>query len=250
MKFYLINQDFNLLGKMEESGITGNLFTYHTGESDFFTKIARDLEINKKIKYMVAIRPHVLSPEYLIRIDKSIKEISKGNRLQINLISGHIDSKEQAMIRTLDQITNKSTTEERSNYLIEYVNLLNQISKEEKPDYYISVTNNFTFEAASKYNDKMIIPYHQYINNLYDISGKQIMLYLAPIIRKTQEELDNLSGYEVKNIDDVKFTYDQMTNMLDKLEGEGIKEIMFSAWNKKDIVENLNFIKEYKYNRC
>lgn len=249
MKFYLFNPDFKLLSEMEEAGVVGNLFTYDTKQSDFFTKIARDIDVHKKIKYMVAIRPHVLSPEYLVKIHKSIREIAKEDRLQINLISGKINAEEQEIIRTLGKITNKSTTIERSNHLIEYVELLNQLPQREKPDYYVSVTNDFTFETASKYNNKMIVPYHQYMNNKYDVADKKIMIYLTPIIRKTQKELDSLEGYEVQNIEDVKFTHDSMTSLVDRLQSEGIKEIIFSAWNIEDIRKNLDFVKEYNYNK-
>jgi hypothetical protein len=249
MKFYLFNPDFKLLSEMEEAGVVGNLFTYDTKQSDFFTKIARDIDVHKKIKYMVAIRPHVLSPEYLVKIHKSIKEIAKEDRLQINLISGKINAEEQEIIRTLGKITNKSTTIERSNHLIEYIELLNQLPQREKPDYYVSVTNDFTFETASKYNNKMIVPYHQYMNNKYDVTDKKIMIYLTPIIRKTQKELDNIEGYEVQNIEDIKFTHDSMTSLVDKLQNEGIKEIIFSAWNIEDIRKNLDFVKEYNYSK-
>jgi hypothetical protein len=253
MKFYLINPSFELFTEMEDSGVTGNLLTYHSNESDYFTRVARDLDIHKKIKYMVAIRPHVLSPEYLLKINKSIKEISKEDRLQINLVSGEINDEEYEMDRTLGPITNRSTTKERSDYLIEYINLLNQIPQKERPDYYVSVTNDFTFEAASRHNDKMIIPYYKYINDKYDLTHRKVMIYLAPIMRKTQEELDNLVGYDLKKInalsEDVKFTYEAMTILVKKLEDEGIEEMMLSAWNQEDVKINLDFIKEYNYKK-
>ena len=108
---------------MEDAGITGNLCTYESWEPDYFTRIARDIDIHKKIKYMVAIRPHTLSPEYLIKITKSIKKISKADRLQINLVAGHITPEHGHEIdRTLGTVTNKSTNQERSDYLIEYNN--------------------------------------------------------------------------------------------------------------------------------
>jgi hypothetical protein len=248
MNFYLINPYFELFTEMEDSGVTGNLLTYHSKESDYFTKVARDIDIHKKIKYMVAIRPHVLSPEYLVRIDKSIKEICKDDRLQINLVSGDINNAEYEMDRTLGTITNKSTSKERSDYLIEYIELLNRLPQEEKPDYYVSVTNDFTFEAASRYNDKIILPYYKYIHNNYDLTHKKVMIYLAPIMRKTREELDNLTGYNLNGIvEDVRYTYEEMTNLVNELEEQGIKEMMLSSWNDEDIKINLNFIREYNY---
>lgn len=253
MKFYLINPSFELFTEMEDSGVTGNLLTYHSNESDYFTRVARDIDVHKKIKYMVAIRPHVLSPEYLVKINKSIKEISKEDRLQINLVSGEINGEEYEMDRTLGTVTNRSTTKERSDYLIEYINLLNQLPEKEKPDYYVSVTNDFTFEAASRYNDKMIIPYYKYIHDRYDLTHSKVMIYLAPIMRKTQQELDNLTGYDLEKInslsEDVKFTYEAMTDLVNKLEDEGIEEMMLSAWNQEDVKINLDFIKGYNYKK-
>lgn len=249
MKFYLIDPSFELLTEMEDAGVTGNLLTYHSKESDYFIKVARDIDIHKKIKYMVAIRPHVLSPEYLVRLNESIKQISKGDRLQINLVSGEINDEEYEMDRTLGTVTNRSNSKERSDYLIEYVKLLNQLPQNEKPDYYVSVTNDFTFEAASKYNAKMIVPYLKYMHEKYDLADNKIMIYFCPIMRKTQEELDNLIGYNIKEIKDVTFTYEEMTNVLNKLEDEGIEEVMLSSWNAEDIKINLDFIKEYNYKK-
>lgn len=249
MNFYLINPYFELFTEMEDAGITGTLLTYHSKESDYFIKVARDIDIHKKIKYMIAIRPHLISPEYLLRLIKGIKEISKGNRLQINLVSGAIVDEEYEMDRILGPITNKSTKEERSDYLIQYIKLLNQLPQDEKPDYYVSATNDFTIEAASTYNDKIMIPYHKYINEKHNLKDKKVMVYLSPILRKTQEELDNLIGYNVEYIEDVKFTYEEMSRLVNKLKEEGIKEMMLSAWNKEDLKINIQFIKEYNYSK-
>jgi hypothetical protein len=247
MNFYLINPYFELITTMEDAGITGNLCTYESWEPDYFTRIARDIDIHKKIKYMVAIRPHVLSPEYLVKITKSIKKISKEDRLQINLVSGHINPEDYETNKILGTVTNKSTGQERSDYLIKYINLLNQLPQEEKPDYYVSVTNDFTFKAASKHNDKMIIPYSVNIDNADDLDYNKIMIYFTPILRKTQKELDNLSGYNLKEIEDSKFTYETMTNLVNKLKNQGIQEIMFGFRNMEDIKRNIDFIKEYNY---
>jgi len=248
MNFYFINPYFELFTEMEDAGIVGVLLTYHSKESDYFIKVARDLDIHKKIKYMIAIRPHLISPEYLVRLTEGIKEISEGDRIQINLVSGAVVDEESKMDRTVGPITNKSTTQERSNYLIEYIKLLNQLPEDKKPDYYVSATNDFTIEAASTYDDKMMIPYHKYINDKNNLKDKKVMAYLAPILRKTQEELDNLTGYDIeriKYIEDVKFTYEEMSNLVNKLEDEGIKEMMISAWNDEDLRTNIDFVREY-----
>jgi hypothetical protein len=251
MNFYLINQDIELISEMEDAGVAGNLFTYHTGETDFFTKIARYINPRQKIKYMVAIRPHVLSPEYLVRIHKSIKEISKEDRLQINLIAGDIghNSKEKEIEWTLGPITNKSTTKERSNYLIEYIDLLNKLPQNKKPDYYISISNEFLLEASLKHNAKMLIPWGQEIYNKIDLPYDKVMISLAPVIRKTQEELENLTEYNLEEIKNVRFTYETLTNLVNKFKDQGIKEIIFGARNNEDVKRSIEFVKEYNYSK-
>ena len=247
MNFYFINPYFELFTEMEDAGIVGTLLTYHSKESDYFIKVARDIDIHKKIKYMIAIRPHLISPEYLVRLTEGIKEISKEDRLQINLVSGAIVDEEYKMDRTLGPITNKSTTQERSDYLIEYIKMLNQLPQHLKPDYYVSATNDFTIEAALAYDDKIMIPYHTYIRT-HNLKDRKLMVYLSPILRKTEEELDNLTGYDleqIKYIEDVKFTYKKMNELVDKLKDEGIKEMMISAWNYEDLKINIDFVREY-----
>jgi hypothetical protein len=232
---------------MEDAGVAGNLITYHTGESDFFTRIARHIDYDKKFKYMVAIRPHVLSPEYLVRIHKSIREMSKENRLQINLIAGDINHnlKEHEMEWTLGPITNKSTTKERTEYLIEYVNLLDKLPENEKPDYYISISNEFLFEAALNNNAKMLLPWGQEIYNRGNLPYNKVMISLAPVIRKTQKDLDKLRGYDLEKIKNVKFTYETMTNLINKFKDQGIEEVIFGHRNQQDVIRSIAFIKEY-----
>ena len=69
--------------------------------------------------------------------------------------------------------------------------MLNQLPEDKKPDYYVSATNDFTIEAALTYDDKMMIPYHRYIHDKNKLRDRKVMVYLAPILRKTEEELDN-----------------------------------------------------------
>lgn len=248
MKFYLFNSDFDLIDRLEDAGFTGNLFVYGTHQSDFFTKIARDIDLHKKIKYMVAIRPYVISPEYLGMIHNSISGLARNNsRLEINLISGHIKPDEENVIRTLGAVNNNSSQTERSEYLIEYIDMLSTLPKAVKPNIYVSVTNNFTLEAALRNNAKSIIGYSAYLNNLYDIDHKSTMIAITPILRKTKEELDNLKEYNIQHKADLKaFTYDEFSDLVDSLKQDGIKELIFAFWNDGDKEEVINFVKEYK----
>lgn len=249
MNFHIFNSDFNLIDELEDSGFAGTLFVYHPEQSDYFTMIAKHINVNRKIKYMVAVRPHTISPEYLLLLHRSLKGIANGNRLQINLIAGHIKPDEKDIVRTLVEVNNKSTSIERSKYLIKYIDLINKIPEfeDEGVDYYVSVTNEFTFDASVKNNQKMIIPYSQYIVGKYNLENTKTMISVTPIIRKTKEELNDLKGYNVKYTSDLQiFTYEQMTELINKIKNDGIEEMIFSSWNEKDTKEIINFVKQYK----
>ena len=68
------------------------------------------------------------------------------------------------------------------------------------------------------------------------------MIYLTPVLRKTQKELDSLSGYNLQEIEDCKFTYETMTNLVNQFKDQGIKEIMFGHRNTEDIKRNIDFV--------
>jgi hypothetical protein len=249
INFYFFNSDFSLIKKLEDSHFTGVLFTYHIRSNDYFTKIARSIHLTKKIKYMVAIRPYVISPQYLCMISNSINEMSE-NRLQINLISGHIKKTEEGIGGIIGDVTDSSSSIDRSNYLINFIKTLQGLSIK-KPDFYVSVTNDFTFAAASEYNNKMIIGYGHYKEGRYDLTNKKVMISITPILRETEEELktgltDDNSNYQT---DMSNFTYKEFKKIIDKIKSEQINEVILSSWNMEDTFNIIDFVKKYKENK-
>jgi hypothetical protein len=222
---------------------SGALFTYNINQGDFFTRVARNINTKKDFKYMVAIRPYVISPQYLYMISKSIEEILPST-LQLNLISGWIKEEEKEFGGVPGEINDMSSNIEKSNYLIKYIDIIEKI-KPKIIDYYVSVTNSFVFDSCVKNNTKMIIPYSQYKNNIYDISNKKIMISVTPILRETDQELSNL--FNNKNEDDAEnFTYKQFSLIIEELKTKGINEIILSSWDNEEKKIINNFVKQYK----
>ena len=48
---------------LEDSGFYGWLLPYAPGLPDPFTRIARSLNTDKKLKYLVAVKPYTISPQ-------------------------------------------------------------------------------------------------------------------------------------------------------------------------------------------
>lgn len=276
MKFYYFGGNFRQgeITRLEQHHFDGVMFVYDAVLGDVFTKIARDIRMNEKIKYLVAIRPYAISPQYLCMINKSINSIMP-NRLQVNLISGYIKDHESSFGGILGDINDTSNRIDRSNYLIDYVNTLNTMPGNKKGtplDFYTSTTNEYVFNATAEFNNKIILPYRDYKNgywtlingpygqdvgNKFDVTGRKIMLAITPIIRKTEEDFDKTDEYakrpgwknneERGKITDIEyFTYKEFDSFIKNLESQGITEILMNGHQEKEREHLISFIKEYR----
>jgi hypothetical protein len=228
-----------------------------------------------EMKYLVAIRPYVISPQYLSMLYNSVNSMHPG-RLQLNLVSGSGDiQREVKRSRTeyqmnenkdfggiLGPVTDLSSNVDRSNYLIEYIDMINSLNTT-MPDFYVSVTNEYVFDAAKKHNNKIIIPYAMYKYNKFNIDNMDVMVAIKPILRETELELNELpkptgiwnkyhGQYDRKDYD--YFTYSEFAELINTFKINGISEVLISSCKIEDIynpplIERhhiFNFVKKYK----
>lgn len=270
MNFYYFNGGNHIengkIRELEENGFTGVLFTYDVSSGDYFTRIAKDISEKESIKYMVAIRPHAISPQYLTMITSSI-EFMVPNRLQINLISGNIKPNEKEFGGTIGKITDNSNNIDRSNYLIEYIKELERIKKDSKenlipPDCFISTTNKYVFNIAKNLNQKIILPYREFkqghwteyenygssgatwLGEKINLNNMEVMIYLSPVIRETKEELKKVSREYERN-DTCYFTKKEFNNFIKNLKLQGINNIMVQPWPLEEDEVVLNYVKNF-----
>lgn len=269
MKFYYFGGSFehDLITKLENHNFDGVMFTYVPHQGDIFTKVARDIKLTEKIKYLVAIRPYTISPQYLCMINQSIGSIMP-ERLQINLISGHIKENEKDFGGIVGEPNDLSDGVSRSNYLIDYIASLDEMKQKQVPsaenlDFYVSTTNEYVLEATKKYGNKIIFPYEDYKNgywtvwnekhqrfqkgSTHDISDSNVMIALTPVIRSTQEKLDAVDRTHRAH-DTEYFTHDQFHKLVQKLEKENVHGLLMNAYPLSELQTLLRFIKNYTDN--
>lgn len=211
----------DLSDELESAGFSGILFPCSSYGDDPFISIARNINSEKSIKYMVAIRPYTISPQYLSRISNSINKISHGRTL-INFVSGWIYDHEKNIGGIHGKTTDASSSVERSNYLIEYINTVEQMGAE-GPDFYVSVTNPIVFEKTKKH--KVIIPYSWYKENKFDLSQVKAMISICPVIRKTNEELIGLKK-DTDPQDVAFFTEEEFRDFFNEAKSVGIDGLL------------------------
>jgi hypothetical protein len=255
--------------RLEESGFSGVMFTYDSTQGDMFVRSVRDMDVSEKIKYLVAIRPYTISPQYLSTINDSIGEIMK-DRLQINFISGYIKDHEKDVGGIVGSVGDNSESVARSKYMIDFLESLNGLSGIKNPlDFYVSTTNSYVFDAAKKHKNKIILPYHIYKRGFWsdshkntstmhplEIKGMDVMIAMTPIIRETEKELSSLHSYAIrptwkkgekpKVLDDAEyFTYEAFNSFIETLEEDGINHLLINAVPRKEKDIIIPFIKRY-----
>ena len=86
MKFYYFGgvmgdpENIKSPSNLNSNNFSGVMFTHDIPEGDMFIKAAKDIKQGENIKYLVAIRPYTISPQYLSMINRSMDKIDK-NRL-------------------------------------------------------------------------------------------------------------------------------------------------------------------------
>jgi hypothetical protein len=275
MKFYYFGGTFNENDTFEDTStldkyhFDGVMFTYDATQGDMFVRTARDMKLNEKIKYLIAIRPYTISPQYLQTISDSMNEIDPG-RLQLNLIAGYIKDHENHIGGIVGDVNDSSDSVDKSDYMIKFLDTLSKMTVNKKAlDFYVSTTNSYVFEETRKHNNKIILPYHIYKRGFWsdvqkdpslkiplDTKGVDIMLTMTPIIRETEEELKSLNNYALrpvwkkgevsKVLDDAEyFTHDSFHEFVKTLEEDGIKHLLINAVPRVESKVIIPFIKQY-----
>lgn len=273
MKFYYFGGVLGEEGSVKSPSNLNNhhfdgvMFTHDIPQGDIFIQTAIDLKVNEKIKYLIAIRPYTISPQYLAMINDSLNKVQK-DRVQLNIISGYTKDHEDSVKGIVGSVNDQSDKVEKRKYLVEFLHSLNEMNENKNLksplDFFVTTTNPRVLDAVNKHNNKIILPYSLYKNNVWfkkfsrplDVNSKEIMIAITPIIRETEEELESLKNYalrptwqsgEVSRVvnDAEYFTKETFHQLVKKLQEDGIKYLLINAVPQAENAVIIPFIKNY-----
>jgi hypothetical protein len=252
---------------LDKNRFHGVMFTHDIPQGDIFIQTALDLKVTERIKYLVAIRPYTISPQYLSMINDSLNKIQNG-RVQLNIISGYTKNHEDEVRGIVGNINDQSDKVEKRKYLVEFLDSLNEMNKNKNLkspiDFFVTTTNPRVLDAVNKHENKIILPYSLYKNNIWfkkfnrtlDVKSKEIMLAITPIIRDTEQELESLKDYALRPVwqegetskvvnDIAYFTPNSFHEFVKNLKKDNIHYLLINAvpQPENDIV--IPFIKQY-----
>ena len=230
-------------------GYNACMLTYHSKENDMFIKLARAINPELPMKYIIAMRTYAISPEYLGLMIKGFNEIAK-DKLMFNIVAGDLHANETS----LDDIVDRSgleTSQDRVKYttkwLEKFTNL--EIIKNELPPLFMSGTSALTFENCEKFNGGAMTMVDYYLENkefLSKFETKCVSLQIC--IRDTDEEAEFIKNSTYDG-DKLKWCYyyseDTLRKKILELEEMGVTDLMITPWpNDPEVGRVHEFVKK------
>jgi hypothetical protein len=183
---------------LEDSGFYGWLLPYASGLADPFVRIARDLKTDQKLKYLVAVRPYTISPQYLLAISKSLDLIQE-DRVRINFVTGLTEG-EESYGGILSDINDGSSFADRKKYLCTYIEEFQKL-KGDKAYTYVSGMSDEICPKMSEFGDANIVSYGRLVEGkLEGYSKDTIIFFPAPSIEDFYERLGQVKDAGFNNI--------------------------------------------------
>lgn len=236
----------SLINKLEDTGYKSVLLLFGTKMSDYWIKAARTLNTSHKIKYMFAMRPYAVSPEYCYMMSKSMNQIDP-NRVMLNLVSGEFYPEEvepTAFDGTDMQIDEK---EKRRLYTRKFVKKFLEISAHDpnRPTILISGAAPTAVRTAKDYGDYSLFMYADFMHDQKTFSGmKRKMISFSLLIRDTQEEANeairDLSDIDKMNT--IAGTKESFIDMIKYLQECGIDDILIDRTHCETNVDYIHDI--------
>jgi hypothetical protein len=258
MNFYFFDQFCDqpkkrISKELDDAGFYGLLVPYAVGFENQFIETTRALDTEQKIKYIIGVRPHTVSPQYLAMIIKSINDIDP-DRVWVNFVAGFIREDELQSGGTMFPEDFEKSFKDRKEYMAKYLPIFNSFCEDKRIKVKISITgmSEEVFSLVEEHADYNITAFEPYtrLNGFRNISKPRIMS-ICPVIEDDEEYLLYLKG--LNNIpQDIMFTTtEDLTLTINNLKETGINDIILfthgytSADHRREQSKIVNFVKEY-----
>lgn len=226
----------DLFENLENTGFDGVLLAY-AQLGDPFSALANKINPNSSMEYIVAVRPYLISPQYVSEIVKSFESFAPG-KLSINLVPGNVLDSEKEYGGVIGETTDLSSQDDRrdiiEDWIKEYISCRKNNNK-----IYISGHHPDIVEYADQYFDSLIMN-HWVFNNDYGYvpTNKKFYVAISPFLEgdiSKATPADFVSNFDI------------LSNRIKELEKMGVSGIFFhNPSNAGQLKHILNFVKKYR----
>lgn len=177
---------------LEDYGYYSVLLPFHSESPDYLIKSAAALVQGHKLKYMIALRPYHVSPQFCAMITEGYNQIEK-DRLMFNWIAGdfHNRNDEPRQFDVFGETESIDTIIKRTTFLrsfVEKYNSFNFVST--KPEMVFSGFSKYTLETAKMFDGTSLCMVDDYRKHIGRFEGiKNIMVCVNPVILESSNEV-------------------------------------------------------------
>jgi len=170
-------------------GYESFLQVYHNAFPDAWIKAARALDTSEKIKFMIAVRPFTISPEYCAMMVAGFNSIQR-NRLMLNIVHGTLHSEEDYDgIINPEKITSQEGKREHTEEFLK--KLRSRPVFDNGAEILVAGASDRTIDIAKNYGDYCVTAYHNFSEAPERFSDiEKVMVNLFIVIRDTDEEAE------------------------------------------------------------
>jgi hypothetical protein len=182
----------DLSSTLENYGYYSILLTFHSESPDYLIKSAAALIPGNKLKYMIALRPYHISPQFCAMVTEGYNQIEH-DRLIFNWIAGdfHRDD-EPNQVDVFGKTESIDNIVKRTTFLREFIKQYNSfgvVSK--KPEMVFSGFSNYTLETVKIFNGTSLCMVDDYRKNIKNFDGiNSRMVCVNPIILNSNEDIE------------------------------------------------------------
>lgn len=228
----------NIVEELNDAGYYSCLFTVHSKTSDYIPKIAKSFDLKHKIKYMLAIRPYLLSPQYLMMLLAGFQDMAP-DRIMINWVHGHIANDEN-FNGIIDNGHDFADIDVRRSYMEKFITMcmdpkITGMYQEIKfPESLISGGNIEIVKMAKKLNLSFATAYDVFLqkweNEYKQFNLNSIFVQLSVLVRETDDEakkdFQNLVPDSMKQNSILYGSYETLKNKILQLDQMGVTDIL------------------------
>ena len=252
------NLDIHLMRRAadqyDSAGYKTVLYTFHSSSPDNMIKVAHTLNTNHSFKYLFALRPYHLSPQYLQMVVLAFNEIQP-NRIAINWLAGDFDTRveqDEFMQQTdvFGETKHLKDVDSRKKFVREFVKKFNSYGGNVYSVF--SGKSAYSLETARIFDGTILCMVDDFLKMKKDfIHNKQIMVATKVILRDSKEEaIDALNLYAEREREkdfSIVGTAEQVREEFLKLEKEGVTDIMITLYYQDNKTESKlhEFIKNF-----
>jgi hypothetical protein len=259
MNFYFFDQICNspksiISKELEDAGFYGMLVPYGVGFENHFIETARALDPEQNLKYIIGVRPHTISPQYLAMMIKSINDIDP-DRVWINFVAGFIRDFELDLHGTMFPEEFERSFKARKDYMARYIPVFNDFCKIKEIQTKLCMTgmSEEVFSLVEEHADYNIIAYEPYkrLKGFRDISKTRI-ISMCPVIEDDEDYLLYLKGLDNIPQDIMFTTTEELVLTINNLKESGFNDIMLFTHGKNNDDHDhekyklIEFVKQYK----